>query len=183
MKLYLDELDSPIGMLRVVNDGKVLRAIEFEDYETRLHRYLQRHCAAQYTVHAAESVGVAAEIRARLMAYLAGDLQAIDAIAVRTGGTPFQQRVWAALRRIPAGATMSYGQLAQTIGSPSATRAVGLANGANPIPVVVPCHRVIGASGKLTGFGGGLHRKQWLLSHESGQGVLAMSAPDALSAT
>jgi len=90
----------------------------------------------------------------------------IDHLRVATVGTPFQQRVWAALRTIPCGETMSYGDLARRIGQPSAVRAVGLANGANPIPIVVPCHRVIGASGQLVGYGGGLHRKQWLLAHE-----------------
>ena len=81
-------------------------------------------------------------------------------------GTPFQRAVWAALRRIPAGETLSYGQLAAQIGKPKAVRAVGLANGSNPVGVVVPCHRVIGADGSLTGYGGGLPRKLWLLEHE-----------------
>src|SRR5690606_5527006 len=96
-----------------------------------------------------------------------GDISALDALPVVTGGTEFQRRVWAALRQIPAATTISYGQLAARIGAPAASRAVGLANGANPVPIVVPCHRVIGANGKLTGFGGGLPRKQWLLSHEA----------------
>jgi methylated-DNA-[protein]-cysteine S-methyltransferase len=99
-------------------------------------------------------------------------VRAIDAVDVRTGGTDFQRRVWAALRRIPAGTTTSYGRLAAAIGSPSACRAVGLANGANPIGIVVPCHRVIGADKTLTGYGGGIDRKRWLLDHE-----LRWSAP------
>jgi len=96
----------------------------------------------------------------------AGVLSALDAIPVHTSGTPFQCEVWAALRAIPAGQTLSYGALAQAIGRPAAIRAVGHANGANPLSVVVPCHRLIGASGSLTGYGGGLERKRWLLAHE-----------------
>jgi methylated-DNA-[protein]-cysteine S-methyltransferase len=94
-------------------------------------------------------------------------------MAVRTEGTPFQKLVWAELRNIPAGATISYGELAKRIGRPGASRAVGLANGSNPIAIVVPCHRVIGANGSLTGYGGGMERKRWLLEHESAQRSLA----------
>jgi len=101
-----------------------------------------------------------------LDAYFAGDLTAIDDVPVATNGTPFQRTVWAALRRIPAGTTTSYGALAASIGYPSAMRAVGLANGANPVAIIVPCHRVIGADHSLTGYGGGLPRKRWLLEHE-----------------
>ena len=101
-----------------------------------------------------------------LARFFAGDVEAIAPLAVRTNGTDFQRRVWAALRRIPAGRTTTYGELAATIGAPAASRAVGLANGANPIAIVVPCHRVIGANGTLTGYGGGLARKRWLLDHE-----------------
>jgi methylated-DNA-[protein]-cysteine S-methyltransferase len=102
----------------------------------------------------------------RLAAYFAGDLFAVDAIETRTGGTPFQRAVWSALRPIPPGTTVSYGELARAIGRPAASRAVGAANGANPIAIVVPCHRVIGANRTLTGYGGGLARKAWLLEHE-----------------
>jgi methylated-DNA-[protein]-cysteine S-methyltransferase len=104
-------------------------------------------------------------------AYFAGDLSAIERLAVVTGGTDFQREVWAALRRIPAGRTLSYGALATQLGRPKAVRAVGLANGANPIGIVVPCHRVIGADGSLTGYGGGLERKRWLLAHEGAEAV------------
>jgi methylated-DNA-[protein]-cysteine S-methyltransferase len=102
----------------------------------------------------------------RLQAFFSGDISAIAGIPVETGGTTFQRDVWAALRQIPAGETWSYGQLARHIGRPAAVRAVGAANGANPIGVVVPCHRVIGANGSLTGYGGGIDRKEWLLNHE-----------------
>ncbi len=99
-------------------------------------------------------------------AYVAGDVRAIDAVAVDTGGTEFQQKVWAALRTIPVGATWSYGDLAAAVGNVGAMRAVGSANGANPVSVVVPCHRVVRADGSLGGYGGGLDRKAWLLAHE-----------------
>jgi methylated-DNA-[protein]-cysteine S-methyltransferase len=109
---------------------------------------------------------VPSSITDALAQYFAGSLTALDAVAVRTGGSTFQRRVWAALREIPAGSTTSYGWLAALLEIPNASRAVGLANGANPIAIVVPCHRVIGADGSLTGYGGGLARKRWLLDHE-----------------
>jgi methylated-DNA-[protein]-cysteine S-methyltransferase len=102
-----------------------------------------------------------------LEAYFAGDIRAIEGLSVAAPGTPFQHAVWAELRRIPAGATASYGEIARRIGRPSAVRAVGLANGSNPVGIIVPCHRVIGADGRLTGYGGGLPRKRWLLDHEA----------------
>jgi methylated-DNA-[protein]-cysteine S-methyltransferase len=101
-----------------------------------------------------------------LRAYFAGDLRALDTLAIDPMGTPFQLRVWTALRSVPAGHTASYADIAKAIGAPSSTRAVGAANGANPIAIVVPCHRIIGASGSLVGYGGGLERKRWLLEHE-----------------
>ena len=106
--------------------------------------------------------------RALSAAYFKGDLTAIDGLKVANGGTDFQRAVWKALRAIPAGGTITYGALAARLGRPKAARAVGLANGANPIAIVVPCHRVVGADGSLTGYGGGMARKQWLLAHEAG---------------
>ena len=106
------------------------------------------------------------EAVSRLGAYFAGELSALNALPVDTGGTDFQQSVWAALRRIPAGRTWCYSEVATAVGRPTATRAVGAANGANPVAVVIPCHRVIGKDGGLTGYGGGLERKAWLLRHE-----------------
>jgi methylated-DNA-[protein]-cysteine S-methyltransferase len=105
-------------------------------------------------------------LSAAITQYFEGKLDAIDRIPVETGGTSFQQKVWRALRGIPCGSTTSYGQLARQIGHPAAVRAVGTANGANPVAVVLPCHRVIGANGSLTGYGGGIERKRWLLNHE-----------------
>ncbi|MBO0756054.1 MAG: methylated-DNA--[protein]-cysteine S-methyltransferase, partial [Bradyrhizobiaceae bacterium] len=120
-------------------------------------------------------------IKQALSAYFAGDLTAIDRIAVATRGTGFQRDVWAALRQIAPGTTLSYGALAKEIGHPKAVRAVGLANGANPIAIVIPCHRVIGADTSLTGYGGGIKRKRWLLNHEGAifKGATARRVPQA----
>jgi methylated-DNA-[protein]-cysteine S-methyltransferase len=104
--------------------------------------------------------------RDSLNSYFAGDFSALGSIEVETGGTPFQRKLWAALREIPSGQTSTYGVLAANIGVPKAVRAVGAANGANPISIVLPCHRVIGSNQRLTGYGGGLERKRWLLTHE-----------------
>jgi len=117
------------------------------------------------------------EIAAALTSYFAGDLRAIDALDVDPQGTPFQRRVWAALRTIPAGTTWSYAELARAVGRPTATRAVGAANGRNPVALVLPCHRVIASDGTLGGYGGGLEMKRWLLRHERSwpaQGSLAL---------
>jgi methylated-DNA-[protein]-cysteine S-methyltransferase len=107
-----------------------------------------------------------AAVRDALDAYFAGRTDALAGLAWKSAGTPFQLAVWRALCDIPVGETISYGELARRIGSPKAVRAVGLANGANPVGLIAPCHRVIGADGRLTGYGGGLHRKRWLLRHE-----------------
>jgi methylated-DNA-[protein]-cysteine S-methyltransferase len=130
-----------------------------------MRRLMRRHYGDQ-PISAGEVSPQLAEVFGR---YFAGDLDALDALEMRTNGTPFQRRVWATLRTIPSGQTLSYKQLAERIGSPKAVRAVGLANGANPVALVAPCHRVIGANGGLTGYGGGLHRKRWLLVHEGAQ--------------
>jgi methylated-DNA-[protein]-cysteine S-methyltransferase len=111
------------------------------------------------------------DLRSELGEYFAGTRQSFD-VPLHARGTEFQRRVWQALREIPYGETASYGETAAAIGAPTASRAVGLANGQNPISIVVPCHRVVGANGSLTGYGGGLEAKQWLLAHERGQAVL-----------
>ncbi|QTP53908.1 methylated-DNA--[protein]-cysteine S-methyltransferase [Billgrantia sulfidoxydans] len=166
MRLWLDRLPSPVGELRLVGDDQgALRALEFDSHDERLHRLLGRHYRHYELVE-----GSAPEaIRQALEAYFDGDPSHLDAVPVATGGTEFQRLVWQALRRIPAGTTISYGELAARIGRPGASRAVGLANGANPVAIVVPCHRVIGANGTLTGYGGGLPRKRWLVEHERRQ--------------
>jgi methylated-DNA-[protein]-cysteine S-methyltransferase len=171
MDLYQNEFKSPVGVVYVVSDGTNLRAVDFEGHEQRMRRLLTRHCG-RYTLHSARERG---EAVLRLGDYFAGDLRAIDNVAVATDGTPFQQQVWAALRAIPAGTTVSYGTIASRIGRPKACRAVGLANGSNPIALFVPCHRVVGSDDSLTGYGGGIERKQWLLAHEGV--VLAAGSP------
>ena len=161
----LDRLRAPLGvMLLVTDDRDRLRALDWEDSECRMHRLLRLHYGDGLVALGASRAPVA--VRQRLEAYLAGDLAALDGIPVQTNGTPSQRAVWAALRAIPAGETMTYGGLARKLGRPAAARAVALANGANPVGVVVPCHRVIGANGSLTGYAGGLARKRWLLVHE-----------------
>ncbi len=163
LPLWMDRVPSPLGAITLVWDGdEVLRALDFEDHDARLHRLLRRH----YGTRPVERGRAPEKLRRALAAFFAGELESIATLRVDTNGTAFQRRVWAALRRIPAGCTSSYGELATSIGAPSACRAVGLANGANPIAIVVPCHRVIGADGTLTGYGGGLARKRWLLDHE-----------------
>lgn len=155
---------SPIGpMLVVWDEDQALRALDFLDHEGRLHRLLARHYGRYELV--AEGRAPAA-LHGALERFFAGELDALAGLPVRTNGTAFQRRVWHALRTIPAGATTSYGALAAMLAQPGASRAVGLANGANPVAIVVPCHRVIGADGSLTGYGGGLERKRWLLAHE-----------------
>lgn len=162
MKLLIDRVDSPIGTILLVSDGRAVRAIDFADYETRMLRLLRRHYG-DYSLSPAADPGGASS---RLRSYLAGDYRALDGIPVRTGGTPFQRDVWASLRTIPVGATTTYGRLAANLGCPKSSRAVGMANGSNPVAIAVPCHRVVGAAGTLTGYGGGLDRKHWLLAHE-----------------
>lgn len=166
MQFLLDTVETPVGQLFLVTDEQgMLRALDFEDYRARLERLLDKH----YRHYQLDPLpGSAPErLTQALTSYFAGDLAALDSIQTATAGTAFQRSVWQALRAIPAGQTRSYGQLAAAIGHPSASRAVGLANGSNPVALVVPCHRVIGASGKLTGYGGGLWRKHWLLEHEA----------------
>ena len=163
MRLLLDRVASPIGDILLVHDGHGrLRALDFCDFEARMRRLL----GLQHGVVDLVSAPAPQTLTAPLAAYFAGVHDAVAAIATSTAGTPFQRAVWAALRRIPVGSTVSYGTLAAAIGRPGAVRAVGRANGANPIAIVVPCHRVVGANRALTGFGGGLHRKRWLLEHE-----------------
>ena len=161
--LLIDEIQSPLGRIAIAaRDGR-LCALEFG--RARLARQL----AARYPDVPRRPTRNPFGLSVKVRAYLAGDLAAVDRIPVETGGTPFQQRVWRALRRIPAGHTMSYGALARALGVGAAARAVGAANGRNPVSLVVPCHRLIGGDAALTGYGGGLWRKRWLLCHEGAQ--------------
>ena len=150
-------LASPIGPLLIAGGGAALSAIGFPSGKG--------HIGPRDGWRRDD--GLFVEARAQLSAYFAGELRDFDLVLNPTG-TPFQLAVWQALRAIPYGATLSYGAIAARVGRPSASRAVGAANGANPIPIVVPCHRVIGSSGALTGFGGGIDTKRWLLAHEAG---------------
>ena len=162
-RFHHDRFSSPIGdMLVVTDDEGRLRSLDFDDYEDRMHLLMRRQNGACELL-----AGPApAAVRDALEAYFDGELSMIDRLEVANGGTEFQRRVWTALRDIPVGTTESYGALALRIGAPKAVRAVGLANGANPVALVVPCHRVIGSNGSLTGYGGGIERKRWLLTHE-----------------
>src|SRR5262245_52730078 len=163
-RFFLERIGTPVGELLLVtdSDGR-LRATHFSDHEEELRSRLRRRTGTTDLVSPQRPTAAAAAITA----YFAGDVHALDALPVETGGTPFQRAVWEALRDIPCGSTVSYGEIARRIGRPKAVRAVGMANNANPVGVVVPCHRVIGASGDLTGYGGGLDRKRWLLDHEA----------------
>ena len=155
---------TPVGLVRfaVEDDGAVV-ALAFDDGWAALARRIERlHGGVTFAPSRA-----AAPTGNALDAYLAGDLTALDALPVSPRGTDFQRRVWTALRAIPAGATASYGDVARVVAAPRAVRAVGAANGANPVSIIVPCHRIIGADGSLTGYGGGLPRKAWLLAHEA----------------
>ncbi|MEO8766853.1 MAG: methylated-DNA--[protein]-cysteine S-methyltransferase [Nitrosospira sp.] len=163
MRLWLERRSSPLGTVLIVTDDRSsLRALDFVDYEQRLHRLLRIH----YRTYELTDGLAPKSITQTLDAYFAGDFEVLLDVPVATGGTDFQREVWQALRRISAGKTISYGQLATSLGRPNAGRAVGLAVGGNPVAIVVPCHRVIGANGTLTGYGGGLYRKRWLLDHE-----------------
>jgi methylated-DNA-[protein]-cysteine S-methyltransferase len=161
--LTLERIPTPIGEALVVTDeAGPIRAFNWTDYEARMLAWLKRHYPTATLREGRGPEGV----RRAFERYFAGDARALDGLAWRASGTPFQLKVWETLCTIPAGETLSYAGLAERIGKPSAVRAVGLANGANPISLVVPCHRVIGANGTLTGYGGGLPRKNWLLAHE-----------------
>jgi methylated-DNA-[protein]-cysteine S-methyltransferase len=165
LQLQVDLIPSPIGSMMIAADLEGnLRVALFTEDEAVVERQLQRHYGNTGFVldHARNPHGLSAAISR----YFAGQLDAIDAIPVATAGTPFQRKVWQQLRNIRCGSTTSYGELARRIGHPTAVRAVGAANGDNPIAVIVPCHRVIGANGSLTGYGGGIQRKRWLLNHE-----------------
>ncbi len=162
-RLWLDRLATPIGEALIVTDeAGFLRAFDWADCESSMARLLRLHYGA-----VVPEPGVApASVRRVLRNYFEGDRGCLGAIRWRTAGTPFQRAVWTALTMIAPGETLSYGALAAKLGCPKSVRAVGTANGSNPISVVVPCHRVIGADGSLTGYGGGIERKRWLLKHE-----------------
>lgn len=163
VRLLLDRAPSPIGELLIVTDeAGLLRALDFHDHEDRLDRLLRVHYRTLRPDHGAAP----AAIRHALAAYFAGQFDALGQIAWATNGTPFQHAVWTALSGIPTGETITYSELARRAGRPAAVRAAGHANGSNPLSIVAPCHRVVGMDGALTGYGGGIERKRWLLAHE-----------------
>src|SRR5260370_24250861 len=159
----LDRLPTPIGTALLVTDADgLLRALDWEDYEPRMRQLLRLH----YGAVELKNARAPRELRAALTGYFKGDLNRLAAIGWRVAGTPFQQKVWNALPKIPAGTTLSYGALAAKLRMPKAVRAVGHANGSNPISVVLPCHRLIGANGSLVKYGGWVERKRRLVQRE-----------------
>ena len=167
MKLLRNRIDTPLGVLIAVQSDDGLCDLDFADrWETKLTRLKKRFGTVEFE-EGADLHGVAAA----LSAYFAGDLCALDGVRVDAGGTAFERAVWSALRQIPVGATLSYGELTDRLGNPSASRAVGSANGRNPVAIVVPCHRVTRRDGTLGGYAGGLARKKHLLEHEGVAGV------------
>ena len=165
LTLIVETLATPTGeMIIAADQAGAMRLLEWTTHRDRMLALLARQYP-RVTVDVREG-SVPAAMRHAVEAYHAGDFAAFDGIETATGGTAFQREVWAGLRTIPPGQTLSYQALANRIGRPKAMRAVGAANGANPLAIIVPCHRVIGADGSLTGYGGGMARKEWLLRHE-----------------
>ena len=159
-EFFLDQIATPLGEALLVSDS-----------EGRLHLFGWYENEGRWRSRFGEGTLIEKRnpfgLSVAIARYFEGDVHVIDDLPVVFAGTPFQNKVWHALRAIPAGETLSYGALARQIGEPKAVRAVGLANGSNPIGLIVPCHRVIGSDGSLTGYGGGLDRKKWLLAHEA----------------
>ncbi len=160
--ILTDRIETPIGETVLAARDGVLLLLEFADARGRVERELAVRFQDYELQPAADPFG----LTSRIKAYFAGELATIEGLLTDGGGTEFEQKVWAELRRIPCGATVSYGSIARKLGDVGLSRAVGTANGRNPIAIVVPCHRVIGTDGSMTGYGGGLHRKEWLLKHE-----------------
>jgi len=165
LTLLEDKIATPLGPLWILCDENFhLRAIEWEEHADRMEQLLRLHYHAEgYTRVASNNPG---GLSHKMQDYFAGDLAVINTLPTATGGTAFQREVWQALREIPCGQVLHYGHLAEMLGRSGAARAVGAANGANPVSIVVPCHRVIGRNGTMTGYAGGVQRKEWLLRHE-----------------
>jgi methylated-DNA-[protein]-cysteine S-methyltransferase len=166
--LEYDEFESPIGRILFASTAEGICALDYAGYESRMEGLLTRRFGDFKFRRGFDPF----QLKRRLEGYFNGELHAFDDAPVSLGGTEFQAQVWTALRQIPAGHTQTYGELAIRLGRAQAARAVGHANSLNPIAIVVPCHRVIGASSALTGYAGGLARKEWLLRHEKSQGTL-----------
>ena len=167
-RIFYTTLDSPVGALFLASDGEAITEL-----------FMEKHKGGPKPIdNWLRDDGLFREAAGQLRAYFAGELTEFD-LPLATGGAPFQQRVWAELRKIPYGSTISYGELARRVGDPKASRAVGAANGSNPISIIIPCHRVIGSNGRLTGYGGGIERKKFLLEFEAE--TLAKRSRDAKS--
>lgn len=188
MNLKVNDIETPVGTLRIAALEDRLCAVGFVEQWAALLSGLEQRFGGVRLEPAPDPAGASH----RINAYFAGDLHALDAVRVDPGGTAFQRKVWAALRTIPVGRTASYSEVARAIGHAAAVRAVGAANGSNPIAIVIPCHRVIRSNGALCGYGGGIHRKRWLLAHEhaavapcrmenAAQGPFANARPDAIA--
>lgn len=162
MELTLTEMETPAGPVRLAATELGVCTLYFSDGWDKALRHLKTRFGDLSFQNIDDAHGAVAALRK----YFKGDMRAIESVPVDIAGTPFQERVWSELRLIPVGRTISYGELARRVGSPDASRAVGAANGLNPVSIIVPCHRVIGSNGKLTGYGGGMERKRWLLEHE-----------------
>ncbi|MCZ6863597.1 MAG: methylated-DNA--[protein]-cysteine S-methyltransferase [Alphaproteobacteria bacterium] len=162
MKIVCDSFESPIGVITAHVANNALIHLDFEDCSARTQRLLRRRFGDIQPKRTDNPL----DIRDRIAGYFAGDWRAFENLELESGGTEFQREVWAELRRIPLGQAISYADLAQSIQRPAAVRAVARANALNPIAIIVPCHRVIGKDGTLTGYAGGLKRKEWLLRHE-----------------
>ena len=162
MELKRCRIQTPLGELILMATRQALVSLQWADRAEHTNRHLSRHLGS-WTVR---DVDYLEDLSDRVLAYVGGDIHALTDLPVEPPGTVFQRTVWAALCTIPVGMTWSYAELAHAIGHPSATRAVANANGKNPIPIVIPCHRVIASDGSLGGFSCGVHRKQWLLHHE-----------------
>lgn len=162
MKLLVTSLESPAGRIVFARTAQGLAALAFAERWPGIREELARRFGALE-----EEPGAGGRDAVALARYFEGDVAAIDSLPVDLGGTPFQARVWKELRRVPPGRTVTYRELAARAGRPAAIRAAGAANARNPVSIVVPCHRVVGSDGSLTGYGGGLARKRWLLDHEA----------------
>lgn len=179
MQLLLSRLDSPLGEMLLVTDGlQNIRALDFADHKARLYRGLHERYGRVELANSSVPAGIAGV----LASYFSGELEALSVLPTASAGSGLQRRVWAALRVIPAGTTTTYRKLAQGLGfdDPRAAIEIGAANAANPIAIIVPCHRVIAANGDLKGYAWGLHRKRWLLEHE---GVISSTAEQGKTAT
>jgi O-6-methylguanine DNA methyltransferase len=161
-RFWYFEYKSPVGQLRIAGDDSGVVSLDFDDFEERMQRLIEARFGDYELCPSADPIGVTPH----LDRYFNDRIETFSEVPVNLRGTPLQSEVWSALREIPTGETRTYGQLAAALGRPKASRAVGHANSLNPVGIIVPCHRVIGASGKLTGYAGGLHRKEWLLRHE-----------------